>query len=225
MCKIAHLLWIVSFVCIAMCIVHLNWHNHKFGLGIHWHKLAEVTFLLQQLSATQPSRLWISSFLCLIFSKFLSEPQNLTILDTLKQALNTISFNFWINNSCQFRLELCGCLPLMSRGSFFSSVKENMIQVINLQKTANFKLSWLLTPYKTQNRAPARYSNMHCSKLFTNFIAMFWWCCDHLHHHFITFLAWWSNKVCEQFWAVHVRISSGCITTTATMTLKQHRAY
>ena len=63
-------------------------------------------------------------------------------------------------------------------------------------------------------------------------IAMFRWCCDHLHlaRNFSgTFLAWWrwsqhhrniAIKDSEQFWAVHVRISSWCITTTTTMTLK-----
>ena len=60
---------------------------------------------------------------------------------------------------------------------------------------------------------PARYSDMHCSKLFANFIATFRWCCDHLHQ---------ARKDCEQFWAGNVRISSWCITTTATMTLKSY---
>ena len=59
-------------------------------------------------------------------------------------------------------------------------------------------------------------------KLFTNFIVTFWWCCDHLHQaeekclmKVITASSKRCNKVC---WTVHVRISSWCITTTATMT-------
>ena len=63
-----------------------------------------------------------------------------------------------------------------------------------------------------------------------SFIATFRWYCDHLHyslmkpdegdqsqHHRNVAI-----KDSEQFWAVHVQISSRCITTTATMTLKLH---